>query len=397
VGQEFVMERIYLDSNATTVVDPLVKQSMDPFFCQMYGNPDSLHRFGTETHQAMSIALDRLYSAIGADDEDDIIINGCATEGNNTVIKGVFLESLAKGTPCHIITSQIEHPCIMNSCRYLEEEQGVEVTYLPVDKDGLVTLDSLKSALIPGKTSLVSIMWANNETGLINPIKELAEYTKEQGVLFHTDGVQAFGKIPVNLKDVPVDFLTFSGHKFHGPKGIGGLFIRKGVTITPLLHGGEQMGHKRAGTVNVPFVVGMGLAAELAVNHLDYIDKNVRALRDKLEDAILALPETMVIGDRKNKTPNTILASFKGIEGEAFLWDLNQNGIAASTGSACSSEDLEANATFQAMDLDNNLSHTGVRFSLSRFTTEEEIDMSIEIIKKTVQRLRAISSTYSGV
>ncbi len=390
------MERIYLDSNATTVVDPLVKQSMDPFFCQMYGNPNSLHRFGTETHPEMSIALDRMYNALGADDEDDIIINGCATEGNNTVIKGVFLESLAQGKPCHIITSQIEHPCILNSCRYLEFEHGVEVTYLPVNKEGLVTLESLKEALVPGKTSLVSIMWANNETGLINPIRELAEYTKSQGVLFHTDAVQAVGKIPVDLKKVPADFLTFSAHKFHGPKGVGGLYIRQGVSITPLLHGGEQMGHKRAGTVNVPYLVGAGLALELAVQHLPYLNKNIRSLRDKLEDAILSLPDTMVIGSRENRTPNTILASFKGIEGEAFLWDLNKNGIAASTGSACSSEDLEADATFRAMDMDNNLSHTGVRFSLSRFTTEEEIDTVIEIIKKTVQRLRAISSTYTG-
>lgn len=390
------MERIYLDSNATTVVDPLVKQSMDPFFCQMYGNPNSLHRFGTETHPAMSIALDRMYSAVGAADEDDIIINGCATEGNNTVIKGAFLDAMAKGEPCHIITTQVEHPSILHTCQYLEKEHGVEITYLPVNSEGLVTLESLKANLVPRKTSLVSIMWANNETGLINPIKEMAEYTKEHGVLFHTDAVQAFGKLPINLQDVPVDYMTFSAHKFHGPIGVGGLYVRHGSPNTPLLHGGEQMGKKRAGTVNVPFMVGMGLAMELAVEHIDYYDKDVRRLRDKLEDAILKLPDTMIIGDRKNRTPNTILASFKGIEGEAFLWDLNKNGVAASTGSACSSEELEADATFQAMDMDNNLSHTGVRFSLSRFTTEEEIDQAIEIINKTVHRLRAISSTYVG-
>ncbi|MDC7239637.1 MAG: NifS family cysteine desulfurase [Spirochaetales bacterium] len=388
------MERIYLDSNATTVVDPLVKQAMDPFFCQMYGNPNSLHRFGTETHPAMSIALDRIYDSLGAADEDDIIINGCATEGNNTIFKSVFMDSLAKGKPCHIITSQIEHPSVLHTCQYLEKEQGVQVTYLPVNSDGIVTLDALKEALVPGKTSLVSVMWANNETGLINPVKELAEYTKSQGVLFHTDAVQAVGKIPVSLKEVPADFLTFSAHKFHGPKGVGGLYIRQGASITPLLHGGEQMGKLRAGTVNVPYMVGMGLAIELAVQHTEFYDTEVRRLRDKLEDAILALPDTMIIGDRKFRTPNTILASFKGIEGEAFLWDLNQKGIAASTGSACSSEELEADATFQAMDMDNNLSHTGVRFSLSRFTTEEEIDGAIDTIQKTVHRLRAISSTY---
>ncbi len=388
------MERIYLDSNATTIVDPKVKEAMEPFFCQMYGNPNSLHSFGTETHPEMSVALDRMYSAVGADDADDIIINGCATEGNNTVLKMAFLDALSRGEKCHIVTSQIEHPSVLNTCRYLEENHGVEITYLPVDKNGLVTLESLKQNLVPRKTSLVSIMWANNETGLINPIRELAEYAREHGVLFHTDAVQAMGKIPVNLREVPADYMTFSAHKFHGPVGVGGLYVRAGAPFTPLFHGGEQMGHKRAGTVNVPFMVGMGLAMELASRHLDYVNTEVRRLRDKLEDAILGLPDTMVIGDRKDRTSNTILASFKGIEGEAFLWDLNRNGVAASTGSACSSEDLEADATFQAMDVDNNLSHTGVRFSLSRFTTEEEVDRAIEVIRKTVQRLRSISSTY---
>jgi len=394
--QERRMERIYLDSNATTVVDPLVKQAMDPFFCQMYGNPNSLHRFGTETHPEMSIALDRLYEGIHAGDEDDIIINGCATEGNNTVLKSVFLTALAENRPCHIITTQVEHPSVMHTCQYLEEKHGVQVTYLPVDSRGQVTLESVKKFLVPGQTSLVSVMWANNETGLINPVKEIAEYCREEGVPFHTDAVQAVGKIPVDLREVPADYLTFSAHKFHGPVGAGGLYIRRGMPIVPLLHGGDQMGKKRAGTVNVPFMIGMGLAMKLATEHLEYTDTELRRLRDKLEDAILALPETMVIGDRALRTPNTILASFKGIEGEAFLWDLNQNGIAASTGSACSSEDLEADATFKAMDVDNNLSHTGVRFSLSRFTTEEEIDRAIEVIGKTVSRLRSISSTYSG-
>ncbi len=390
------MERVYLDSNATTVVDPLVKQAMDPFYCQFYGNPNSLHRFGTETHPEMAVALDRLYSGINADDEDDIIINGCATEGNNTVLKNAYFSSLKEGKPCHIITSQVEHPSVLHTCQFLEELEGVEVTYLPINKDGIVTLDALKEFLRPGDTSLVSVMWANNETGLINPIKELAAYCKQMGVPFHTDAVQAVGKIPVDVKDVPVDYLTFSAHKFHGPKGVGGLYVRQGLPLLPLLHGGEQMGKKRAGTVNVAYMVGMGLAMKLASEHLDYVDREVRRLRDKLEDAILALPDTIIIGNRELRTPNTILASFMGIEGEAFLWDLNQNNIAASTGSACSSEDLEADATLQAMDIDNNLAHTGVRFSLSRYTTEEEIDKAIEVINKTVNRLRSISSTYTG-
>ena len=390
------MERIYLDSNATTVVDPLVKQAMDPFYCQLFGNPNSLHRFGTETHPEMGVALDRLYDGIKADDEDDIIINGCATEGNNTVLKSAYFASLQKGKPCHIITSPVEHPSVLHTCQFLESLENVDVTYLPVNTDGLVTLDALKEVLRPGKTSLVSIMWANNETGLINPIRELASYCREQSVPFHSDAVQAVGKIPVSMKDVPVDYMTFSAHKFHGPKGVGGLYVRKGMPIVPLLHGGEQMGKKRAGTVNVAYMIGMGLAMKMAVDHLDYIETEVRRLRDKLEDAILDLPDTFIIGDRKFRTPNTILASFMGIEGEAFLWDLNQNNIAASTGSACSSEDLEADATLQVMDLDNNLAHTAVRFSLSRYTTEEEIDKTIEVIRSTVNRLRSISSTYTG-
>ena len=390
------MERIYLDSNATTVVDPLVKQAMDPFYCQFYGNPNSLHRFGTETHPEMAVALDRLYDGINASDEDDIIINGCATEGNNTILKNAYFSALKERQSCHIITSEVEHPSVLHTCQFLEELEGVEVTYLPINKEGLVTLEALKEALRPGKTTLVSVMWANNETGLINPVKELASYCREMGVPFHCDAVQAVGKIPVDVQDVPVDYLTFSAHKFHGPKGVGGLFVRQGIPLLPLLHGGEQMGKKRAGTVNVAYMVGMGLAMKMAMEHLEYVDSEVRRLRDKLEDAILALPDTIIIGDRNLRTPNTILASFMGVEGEAFLWDLNQNNIAASTGSACSSEDLEADATLQAMDLDNNLAHTGVRFSLSRYTTEEEIDKTIDVINKTVARLRSISSTYRG-
>ena len=390
------MERVYLDSNATTVVDPLVKQAMDPFYCQLYGNPNSLHRFGTETHPEMAVALDRLYDGLNAADEDDIIINSCATEGNNTVLKNAYFSAVKEGRPCHIITSQVEHPSVLHTCQFLEGLEGVEVTYLPINAEGLVTLDALKDFLRPGDTTLVSIMWANNETGLINPIKELAGYCRETGVPFHCDAVQAVGKIPVDVQDVPVDYLTFSAHKFHGPKGVGGLYVRQGVPLLPLLHGGEQMGKKRAGTVNVAYMIGMGLAMKLAMEHLDYVDTEIRRLRNKLEDAILALPDTIIIGDRKNRTPNTILASFMGVEGEAFLWDLNQNNIAASTGSACSSEDLEADATLQAMDIDNNLAHTGVRFSLSRFTTEDEIDRTIEVINKTVKRLRTISSTYKG-
>jgi cysteine desulfurase len=387
------MEGIYLDNNATTLVDHLVKEAMDPFFTQMYGNPNSLHTFGTEVHPFMRLAMDRLYQGINAGDEDDIIVNSCATEGNNTVLKGIYFDVIRNSNKRQIITTQVEHPCVMNTCKFLET-LGAEVIYLPVNRDGIVDVEILKSHLDPDKTALVSIMWANNETGLILPIKELAEFTKEKGVLFHTDAVQAIGKLKVDVKDVPADFLAFSAHKFHGPKGVGGLYIRKGLKITPLLHGGEQMSGKRAGTVNVAGLIGMGLAMELASQNLEYETKEVRRLRDKLEDAILAIPETEVIGKREIRTPNTILVSIRGVEGEAMIWDLNKNGIAASTGSACASESLEANPTFVAMDMNKELAHTGIRFSLSRFTTEEEIDYAIKALKDSVERLRVISSTY---
>jgi cysteine desulfurase len=384
------MERIYLDNNATTIVDPLVKDAMEPFFCQMYGNPNSLHAFGTEIHPYMRLAMDRLYRGINANDDDDIIINSCATEGNNTVLKGVYFDLIAGGEKSRIITTQVEHPAVTNSARMLEK-MGVEVIYLPVDRNGIVTQEILAEYLDPDRTALVSIMWANNETGLVNPIRDLAELCREKDVLFHTDAVQSIGKMPVDMQDVPVDMLTFSAHKLHGPKGVGGLYIRKGRHLTPLLHGGEQMGDKRAGTVNVAGMIGMGLAMELAVDNLEFENQTVRRLRDKLEDAILAIPNTQVIGDRSLRTPNTILASFEGVEGEAMIWDLNQNGVAASTGSACASESLEPNPTFVAIGINERLAHTGIRFSLSRFTTEEEIDGTIEIVSKAVKRLRDIS------
>ncbi|MGL4368384.1 MAG: NifS family cysteine desulfurase [Spirochaetota bacterium] len=387
------MERIYLDNNATTIVDPKVKAAMDPFFCDMYGNPNSLHTFGTDTHPAMKIALDRLYRGINARDEDDIILTSCATESNNTVIKSVYYDVIRKSEMNHVITTQVEHPAVSNSFAFLES-LGVEVTYIPMNANGIIDADTLKKHIRPGKTAFVSVMWANNETGLIFPVKELAELCRSHGILFHTDAVQAVGKIRVDVQDVPVDFLSFSAHKFHGPKGVGGLYVRGGRPFTPLFHGGEQMKGLRSGTVNVAGLVGMGLAMELANEYLEYEDKEVRRLRDFLEDALLAIPDVTVIGDRKLRTPNTILASFKGVEGEAFLWDLNQQGVAASTGSACSSESLEANPTFRAMSIDADLAHTGIRFSLSRFTGLDEIAFTIDAVKKTVQRLRAISIDY---
>jgi cysteine desulfurase len=384
------MQRIYLDNNATTIVDPAVKEAMDPFFIQMYGNPNSLHSFGSEVNPYIRIALDRLYKGINAKDEDDIVINSCATEGNNTVLKGVYYETIRDSEKKEIVTTQVEHPCIIQTCKFLEG-LGARVKYLPVDEDGIVKPEMLEKQIDPDTTALVSIMWTNNETGLIFPIKELAALCKERGILFHTDAAQAIGKVPVDVQEAPVDFLTFSAHKFHGPKGVGGLFIRNGVRIPPLLHGGEQMGGRRAGTLNTPGIVGTGVAMELAVKHLDYENTEVRRLRYKLEDAILSISGTQVIGSRDLRNPNTILVSIKNVEGVAMIWDLNKNGVSASTGSACASESLEPNPTFVAMKIDEDLAHTGIRLSLSRFTTEEEIDQAAMIIKKSVERLRRIS------
>ena len=385
--------RVYLDNNATTIVDPAVFLTMEPFFTQIYGNPNSLHQFGSESHPALRQAMDQLYAGINAADADDIIVTSCATESINWVIKGIYHDHILNGDKDHIITSEVEHPAVISSCKHLES-LGVKVTYLPVNENGVVEVQTLRD-FITDKTALVSIMWANNETGMIFPIQEMAQIAHEHGALFHTDGVQAVGKIDVDVQKAGIDFMSFSAHKFHGPKGVGGLYIKNSQPLTSLLHGGEHMGGRRSGTLNVPGIIGMGKALQLAVENLDFEKNNVKRLRDKLEDAVLQIPDTFVVGKREDRTPNTILVSIKGIEGEAMLWDLNKNGIAASTGSACASEDLESNPVMEAIGAEADLAHTALRLSLSRFTTEDEIDYTIEVLNKAVERLRAISSTYS--
>ncbi len=385
--------RVYLDNNATTMVDPKVFKEMEPYFVQAYGNPNSLHEFGSETHPALRKAMDQLYCGLNADDKDDIIVTSCATESNNWVLKGVYHDHILNGDKNHIITTEVEHPAIISTCKFLET-LGVEVTYLKVNEKGIIEADDVRSN-ITDKTALVTVMWANNETGMLFPIEEISQICREKDVLFHSDAVQAVGKIPVDLKKIDIDFLSFSAHKFHGPKGVGGLYIKDSQPLTSLLHGGEHMGGRRSGTLNVAGIVGMGEALELAVKNLDFEDSNIRRLRDKLEDEVLKLDDVFVVGSRDERTPNTILVSVKGIEGEAMLWDLNKNGIAASTGSACASEDLESNPVMEAIGAEADLAHTALRLSLSRFTTEEEIDYTVGILNSAVKRLRAISSTYS--
>ncbi len=385
--------RVYLDNNATTIVDPIVFEEMIPYFSQMYGNPNSLHEFGSETHPALRYAMDKLYAGIGANDNDDVVVTSCATESINWVLKGIYYDYIKNGEKNHIITSEVEHPAVIATCKFLET-LGAEVTYLPVNNDGVIEIDELEKN-ITDKTVLVTIMWANNETGMIFPIEKIGKICKKHDVLFHTDATQAIGKVPVDVIRANVDYMSFSAHKFHGPKGVGGLYIKEGRVVTSLLHGGEHMGGLRSGTLNVAGIVGMGKAMELAVENLDFEKSNVRRLRNKLEDELLKIPSTFVVGTKEQRTPNTILISIKGIEGEAMLWDLNKAGIAASTGSACASETLESNPVMEAIGAEADLAHTALRLSLSRFTTDEEIDYTIEIIQKAVQRLRAISSTYA--
>ena len=385
--------QVYLDNNATTMCDPKVVEVMQPYFSEFYGNPNSLHKFGTAAHPALSHAIDQVYTGLNASDNDDIVFTSCATESNNWVLKSVFTDHIVNGDKNHIVTTEVEHPSILSTCKFLEEE-GVKVTYLPVNEQGIVEAHTVKS-FITEKTALVSIMWASNETGMINPIDEIGLVCKEKGVLFHSDGVQAVGKIPVDLQATHVDFVSFSAHKFHGPKGVGALYIKDSQALSPLLHGGEHMGGRRSGTLNVPFIIGMGKAVELATSNMAETMASIRAKRDRLEDALLELSDTFTVGDRDNRTPNTILISIKGVEGEGMLWDLNNGRIGASTGSACASEDLEANTVMLAIGADNELAHTGIRLSLSRFTTDAEIDYTIAHFKDAVARLRNISSSFA--
>lgn len=386
--------RVYLDNNATTKIDPLVRVKMEPFFDELYGNPNSLHQYGMEVRPHLNQALGEMYDALGVPDEDDILITSCATESNNTVLKGIYFQYIAKNPEKnHIVTTSVEHPAILDTLHFLSEF-GVDVTYVDVDENGGIDAQAVKDA-VTDKTILISMMWANNETGMIFPIEEVSAFAKEKGILMHTDAVQAIGKVPIDLTKVSVDYLTFSAHKFHGPKGVGGLYVKKGSTLPNLLHGGEQMGGKRAGTLNVAYIVGMGLAMKQAANHVEKMNTYVRRLRDKLEDALQEIPDTIVVGPRDQRTPNTILISLRGIEGESMLWDLNRAGIAASTGSACASESLQANPVMSAIGEDPELAHTAMRLSLSRFTTEDEIDYTIKVFTKAAERLRSISSTYA--
>ncbi|WP_071190945.1 cysteine desulfurase NifS [Trichormus sp. NMC-1] len=377
---------IYLDNNATTKVDPQVLEAMLPYLTDYYGNPSSMHSFGGQLGKAVKTAREQVAALLGAE-ESEIIFTSCGTEGDNAAIRGALLAQPEKR---HIITTQVEHPAVLNVCKQLET-QGYTVTYLSVNAKGQLDLNELEASLT-GNTALVSVMYANNETGTIFPIEEIGARVKEYGALFHVDAVQAVGKIPLNMKTSTIDMLTISGHKIHAPKGIGVLYVRRGVRFRPFLLGGHQERGRRAGTENVPGIIALGKAAELEMLHLEEATKRERKLRDRLEKALLAkIPDCEVNGDIKNRLPNTTNIGFKYIEGEAILLSLNKYGICASSGSACTSGSLEPSHVLRAMGLPYTTLHGSIRFSLCRYTTEAEIDQVIAVMPEIVERLRALS------
>jgi cysteine desulfurase len=386
--------RVYLDNNSTTPMDERVKK----VYCdatKYFGNVNVIYELGIEARKKLNEAYDILYPAIGASDEDDIIITSSTSEGNNTVIK-TFLSAFLQGSDKkHIITTIAEHSSIKAPLAYCKKF-GMEVTYLYTDENGRIDIKELESA-IREDTALISVLFASNESGAIQPIREIGEIAKKYKIPFHCDGAQAIGKARVNVRELGVDYFTFSAHKFHGPKGVGGLYVKAGAPYENLIHGGNQMGGKRGGSVYLNGILAMAEAIKLANEHLDEMNTRVRALRDKLEEAILKIPDTKTYVDKKYRLPNTVIASFRGIEGEAMLWDLNVRGIYAATGSSCSSERLEGSEVLEALGEDPEIAHTGIIFSLSRFTTEEEIDYVIKVLPEVVERLRNISMTYAKV
>lgn len=380
------MRRIYLDYAATTPLDPRVLDAMKPFFSKNFGNTMSLHSFGRESKYELEKARSVIAKFINSR-HDEIIFTGSATESINSVIKGIAFANKDKGK--HIITSSIEHHAVLESCKWLEK-QGFEVTYLPVDKYGLVDLKQLEDA-IRNDTILVSIMHANNEIGTIEPIEEIGKLCKEKGVLFHSDVVQSFGKIPIDINKINTDSISISAHKFYGPKGVGATFIRKGTKIEPLLHGGGHEFGLRSSTENVPGIVGMAKAVELRKNEMKSEEKKLKALRDYLIKNVLKIKNSRLNGHSIKRLANNTNFSFDFIEGEALIMQLDSYGIAASTGSACSSSTLEPSHVLMAIGLKHEQAHGSLRLSLGKYTTKSDIAYTIKVLPKIVENLRKIS------
>lgn len=381
------MRKVYLDNAATTALSPKVLEKMMPYLTDIYGNASSPHSFGQTARIGAEHAREQVARAINAD-PSEIVFTGCGTESDNTVLFGVAERYAKKGD--HIITTNVEHHAILHSCAALEKK-GIRVTYLPVDKDGLVTPEQVRDA-ITDKTILVSVMFANNEVGTIMPIPEIAAVCHENGVLFHTDAVQAAGHIPIDVKAMGIDMLSISGHKFHGPKGVGVLYERKGIRLPSYIIGGEQEKGRRAGTENVAGIVGLGEALELAVTNMSETSARMTRMRDRLIEGIEAtIPEVKLNGHRTKRLPNNVNFSIKYIEGESILLMLDMAGISASSGSACTSGSLDPSHVLLALGLTHEVAHGSVRLTLGDDTTDEDIDYVLETLPKVAHRLRAMS------
>jgi cysteine desulfurase len=380
------VKTVYVDNNATTKVAPEVLEAMLPYFSELYGNPSSMHFFGGQVQKKVDEARDKVADFLGAE-PSEVVFTSCGTESDNAAILGT-LDSYPEKR--HLITTRVEHPAVGNLSTYLGRK-GYRVTELPVDREGRLDLDELRES-ITEETTIVTVMYANNETGVIFPVEEVGEIVKAKGIPFHTDAVQAAGKISLNMKKSTVDTLSISGHKLHAPKGIGVLYIRKGTKFSPFLIGGHQEKGRRGGTENVPYIVGLGKACELAKKNLHEENTRVKALRDYLEAKLLErIPNTLVNGDRKNRLPNTVSVSFEYVEGESILLLLSDLGICASSGSACTSGSLEPSHVLRAMGVPFTAAHGSIRFSLSVYNTKEEMDYVIEHLPPIIQRLRDIS------
>ncbi len=376
---------IYLDNNATTRIDPLVVEAMLPYLTEYYGNPSPMHHCGGQVGKALKIARSQVAALLGSEDSE-IIFTSCGTEGNNAAIRAAIA---AQPDRKHLITTQVEHACVLNLFKQLEK-QGYTVTYISVNRKGQLDMMELEAAMT-GNTALVSTMYANNETGTIFPVEHIGAIAKEYGAAYHVDAVQVAGKLPLNMKTSTIDLMTISGHKLHAPKGVGALFVRRGFRFRPLLIGGHQERGRRAGTENVAGIIALGQAAELAQQHLADVAAE-KKLRDRLEKGILAaIPNCEINGDPKNRLPNTTNIGFKYIEGEAILLSLDQFGVCASSGSACTSGSLEPSHVLRAMGLPYTTLHGSIRFSLSRYTTAAEVDRVLEILPGIIERLRAMS------
>ena len=382
------MKRIYLDHNATTPVHKEVLDAMMPYFSEDYGNASSVYSMGQKARRAVDESREVVGNALGTEAADIIFTSG-GTESDNFAIKGVAMANLNKGR--HVITTNIEHPAVLEPCRFIEKELGFDVTYVPVDKYGIVDLGKLKDS-IRKDTVLISVMFANNETGTIQPIKEIAKIARENRIYFHTDGVQVLGKLPINVEELGIDLCSFSGHKVYGPKGIGALYLRKGVKITPFQHGGHHERNKRAGTENVPGIVGFAKAVEIASRDMGKNDAHLKKLTKKMWEGLnKALKEIYLNGCPENRLSSTLNISFRYIEGESMVLNFDMKGISASTGSACTSGSLEPSHVLTAMGVPPDMAQGSVRFSFGYENTEEDVDYCLAEIPPIVERLRKMS------